>query len=83
MPNNVKKHPLADGLVGKMCAQATVRVARGSPAAFKASMTNLTPEDRTVLEMAVRADVAGYATPKIAAPKKKKKLSLKGFKSKS
>jgi len=79
LPNRPSGRPNADPSLGRMCAQGLVHVVRTSPAAFKDTMALLEAEDRAVLEMAVRADMTGYAVAQSQAPAKKK-LSLKGFK---
>ena len=79
LPNRPSGRPKADPSLGRMCAQALVHVVRTSPAAFKDTMALLAAEDRAALEMAVRADMTGYAVAQSQAPAKKK-LSLKGFK---
>ena len=78
LPNHPSGRPKADPSLGRMCAQGIVFVVRSAPAAFKAAIVQLTAEDRTTLEMAVRADMSGYVVAQKAPAKKK--LSLKGFK---
>jgi len=80
LPNHHAANPSGDPSLGRMCAQAIVHTVRVSPAAFKGSMVSLSAEDRGVLEMAVRAEMSGYAVaPAANSASKKKKLSLKGF----
>eukprot|EP00521_Asterionellopsis_glacialis_P009648 CAMPEP_0195286862 /NCGR_PEP_ID=MMETSP0707-20130614/4165_1 /TAXON_ID=33640 /ORGANISM="Asterionellopsis glacialis, Strain CCMP134" /LENGTH=603 /DNA_ID=CAMNT_0040346559 /DNA_START=88 /DNA_END=1896 /DNA_ORIENTATION=- len=50
-----------DPALGRMCAAGAVHVARTSPMCFKTSMTGLSDQGRAVMEMAVRADMTGYA----------------------
>jgi hypothetical protein len=78
LPNHPSGRPKADPSLGRMCAQGIVFVVRSAPAAFKAAIVQLTAENRTTLEMAVRADMSGYVVAQKAPAKKK--LSLKGFK---
>uniref|UniRef100_A0A7S1Z2J4 Uncharacterized protein n=1 Tax=Ditylum brightwellii TaxID=49249 RepID=A0A7S1Z2J4_9STRA len=78
LPNHPSRNVGADDSLGRMSAQAIVHVARSAPVAFKSAMAHLSPEDRSTLEMSVRADMSGYAAPKSTAPTKKK-LNLKGF----
>ena len=78
LPNHPSGRPKADPSIGRMCAQGIVFVVRSAPAAFKSAIVQLTAEDRTTLEMAVRADMSGYVVAQKAP--EKKKLSLKGFK---
>jgi len=76
MPNHPSGKPGADENIGRMCAQVFVHVARTTPMLFKTAMAAISPESRTVLEAAVRADMSGYAAPKRDT---KKKISLRGF----
>jgi hypothetical protein len=78
LPNHPSGRPNADPSLGRMCAQGIVFVVRSAPAAFKAAIVQLSAEDKTTLEMAVRADMSGYVVAQTAPTKKK--LSLKGFK---
>lgn len=78
LPNHPSGRPKADPSLGRMCAQGIVFVVRSAPAAFKAAIVQLTAENKTTLEMAVRADMSGYVVAQKAPAKKK--LSLKGFK---
>lgn len=85
--NGLPNHPLPQGAlsdpaVGRICAQAMVHVARVTPIPFKMSVTLMPEQDRAVLEFAVRAEMSGYANASAQAPVKKK-LNLKGFKSKT
>ena len=76
MPNYPAGKVGGDESIGKMCAQVFVHVARSSPILFKSTVTMMSMESRAVLESAVRADMSGYAAPKLET---KKKISLKGF----
>ena len=76
LPNHPSGNVGADETIGRMCAQVFVHVARTTPMVFKSTMTVISPESRTVLEAAVRADMSGYAAPQRET---KKKISLKGF----
>ena len=78
LPNHPSGRPKADPSIGRICAQGIVFVVRSAPAAFKSAIVQLAAEDRTTLEMAVRADMSGYVVAQKAPAKKK--LSLKGFK---
>jgi hypothetical protein len=74
MPNNPSGNAGADESIGRMCAQVFVHVARTSPMIFKSAMPVISPDSRTILESAVRADMSGYAKADT-----KRKISLKGF----
>jgi len=76
MPNHSSGKEGADETIGRMCSQVFVHVARTAPMMFKSTMAIISPENRAVLEAAVRADMSGYAAPKRET---KKKISLKGF----
>ena len=76
LPNHPSGKVGADETIGRMCAQVFVHVARTTPIVFKSTMGTISPESRTVLEAAVRADMSGYAAPQRES---KKKISLKGF----
>lgn len=76
LPNHPSGKVGADETIGRMCAQVFVHVARTTPMVFKSTMQSISPESRTVLEAAVRADMSGYAAPQRET---KKKISLKGF----
>jgi len=76
LPNHPSGKVGADETIGRMCAQVFVHVARTTPLIFKSTMGTISPESRTVLEAAVRADMSGYAAPQRES---KKKISLKGF----
>ena len=76
LPNHPSGKVGADETIGRMCAQVFVHVARTTPLVFKSTMGTISPESRTVLEAAVRADMSGYAAPQRES---KKKISLKGF----
>jgi len=76
LPNHPSGKVGADETIGRMCAQVFVHVARTTPLVFKSTMGVISPESRTVLEAAVRADMSGYAAPQRES---KKKISLKGF----
>jgi len=80
MFNGLPNYPPREGdpALGRMCAAGAVHVARTSPVCFKTSMTGLSDQGRAVMEMAVRAEMTGYAAQPQAPTKKK--LSLKGFK---
>lgn len=79
LPNHTSPQPGADAALGRMSAQSIMYVARTTPAAFKASLAALSEQDRAVLELAVRAEMSGYAPTTQSVPKKK--LDLKAFKS--
>ena len=79
LPNQASPQQGADPNVGRMMAQAIVHVARTTPAAFKATMPVLSDHGRAIVELAVRAEMSGYASSAARAPPKKK-LSLAGFK---
>jgi len=76
LPNHPSGKAGADETIGKMCAQVFVHVARTAPMLFKLTMAAISPQSKTVLEAAVRADMSGYAAPQRQT---KKKISLKGF----
>ena len=76
MPNHPAGKVGGDESIGRMCAQVFVHVARSSPILFKSTVSMMSMESRAVLESAVRADMSGYAAPKLET---KKKISLKGF----
>ncbi|KAL9184425.1 hypothetical protein ACHAXT_002511 [Thalassiosira profunda] len=76
LPNHPSGKAGADEAIGRMCAQVFSHVARTTPTLFKSTMGAISPQSRTVLEAAVRADMSGYAAPQREA---KKKISLKGF----
>jgi hypothetical protein len=69
----------ADPVIGRICAQSIVLVARTTPLAFKASMALVGPEDRGMLEAAARAELSGYASGSREHAPVKKKISLTGF----
>ncbi len=75
MPNNPSGKTRADEVIGRMCAQVFVHVARTSPMIFKSTLSVIAPDSRTVLEAAVRADMSGYASKTDT----RRKISLKGF----
>jgi hypothetical protein len=75
MPNNPSGNAGADEVIGRMCAQVFVHIARTSPVIFKSTMSVISPDSRTILESAVRADMSGYA----AKTDTKRKISLHGF----
>jgi hypothetical protein len=79
LPNHPSPQTGADAALGRMSAQSIMYVARTTPSAFKASLAALSEHDRAVLELAVRAEMSGYATTVQAAPKRI--IDLKGFKS--
>jgi len=87
LPNNIKKTIGSDPAIGKLCAQTIVHIARGSAPAFKCSMGSMTAEERSILEMAMRAELTGYPVAnssglrKIASHGKRGKLNIKAFKS--
>jgi len=70
-------HASADPALGRICAQFFVHILRLAPALFKACLVNISAEDRSVLEAAVRADMEGYQKKKVAVVKKP--LKLKSF----
>jgi hypothetical protein len=77
IPNHPSEKSGADEKIGKMCAQVFVHIARTTPPIFKSTMTVVLPECRSTIEMAVRADMSGYAATSTGPIKKK--LNLKGF----
>ena len=79
LPNHPPPQSQSDPALGRMCAQATLHIAKTTPAPFKTCMASMVEHDRAVLEFAVRGEMSGYATS--AAPEAvKKKISLAGFK---
>jgi hypothetical protein len=72
----------ADPVIGRICAQSIVLVARTTPLAFKASMALVGPEDRGMLEAAARAELSGYARGSREHAPVKKKINLTGFSTK-
>eukprot|EP00934_Nitzschia_sp_Nitz4_P002708 Nitzschia sp. Nitz4//scaffold42_size132992//119267//129070//NITZ4_003422-RA/size132992-processed-gene-0.49-mRNA-1//-1//CDS//3329551787//2698//frame0 len=77
LPNHPSPRPGdSDPLIGRMCAQAITHIARVTPVAFKASMAQMGEQERAILELAVRAEMSGYAAAPAPA---KKKLNLKSF----
>jgi hypothetical protein len=77
MPNHPSGRVGADETIGRMCAQVFVHIARTNPLAFKSTMAIVPPDRRVTLEVAVRADLSGYAAQRNDPAKKK--LNLKGF----
>jgi hypothetical protein len=77
MPNHPSGKVGADETIGRMCAQVFVHIARTNPLAFKSTMAIVPPDRRVTLEVAVRADMSGYAAQRNDPAKKK--LNLKGF----
>lgn len=75
MPNRPSGKAGADEVLGRMCAQVFVYIARTSPIIFKSTLSIIAPDSRTILESAVRADMSGYASKTDT----KRKISLKGF----
>ena len=75
IPNNPSGNAGADEVIGRMCAQVFVHVARTSPMIFKSTLSVIAPESRTILESAVRADMSGYSSKADT----RRKISLKGF----
>ena len=77
LPNNPSGKAGADERIGKMCAQVFVHIARTSPSMFKLTVAAVSPEGKSTIEAAVRADMSGYASA--SQVPSKKKLNLKGF----
>jgi len=79
LPNQPRANPDADVSLGRVSAQCFVQIVRIAPGAFKTSMASLEAHDRAVVELAVRAEMSGYATPKAAPATSKVKLNFKAF----
>ena len=80
LPNNPVPNPgSSDPVVGRMCAQAITHIARIAATPFRSSMALMPDADRVLLEVAVRAEMSGYASAATEVVSKKK-ISLKGFK---
>lgn len=79
LPNQPRANPGADVSLGRVSAQCFVQIVRIAPGAFKNSMASLEAQDRAVVELAVRAEMSGYATPKAAPAASKVKLNFKAF----
>lgn len=77
MPNHPTIKVGGDESIGRMCAQVFVHVAKSYLTLFKSTVVLLSAEKRAVIEMAVRADMSGFAGQNIM--KTKKRISLKGF----
>ena len=75
LPNHPSPQPGSDPSLGRICAQAVTHMARTTPVPFKSSLGSeaWSPQEKALLELAVRLEMTGYAAPK-------KKLSLKSFK---
>jgi hypothetical protein len=77
MPNHPTGKVGGDESIGRMCAQVFVHVAKSYLTLFKSTVALLSVEKRAVIEMAVRADMSGFAGQNKI--KTKKRISLKGF----
>jgi hypothetical protein len=68
--NGLPNHPVSapddeDGpsvLVGRLCAQAAVSLARVAPGSFKSCLAQMGDADRMLVELAVRGEMSGYAS---------------------
>jgi hypothetical protein len=78
LPNHPSPTQGGDVTLGRICAQAILNVARTTPGAFKSTVAALGDHERQLLELAVRAEMSGYAMTSQAPVKKK--LDLKSFK---
>lgn len=74
MPNHPTDKVGGDESIGRMCAQVFVHVAKSYLTLFKSTVVLLSVEKRAVIEMAVRADISGFA-----GQNTRKRISLKGF----
>ena len=77
LPNTPSGKAGADEKLGKMCAQVFVHIARTSPPIFKLTVAAVSPESKSTIEAAVRADMTGYVSA--SQNPSKKKLNLRGF----
>ncbi|MGH7954327.1 MAG: hypothetical protein ACREOZ_00025 [Gloeomargaritales cyanobacterium] len=52
----------SDPLIGRLCAQTIVHLARNFPATFKACVASMNATPRSALENTMRAEISGYAS---------------------
>jgi hypothetical protein len=82
LPNHPTATPGGNPILGRMCAQSILHIAKTTPLPFKETISRFAEHDRALLEFSVRAEMNGYATTSshVQPEEKKKKLSIKGFK---
>jgi hypothetical protein len=82
LPNHPTATPGGNPILGRMCAQSILHIAKTTPLPFKETISRFAEHDRALLEFSVRAEMNGYATASshVQPEEKKKKLSIQGFK---
>ncbi|GAX24402.1 hypothetical protein FisN_4Lh537 [Fistulifera solaris] len=82
LPNHPTATPGGNPILGRMCAQSILHIAKTTPHPFKETISRFAEHDRALLEFSVRAEMNGYTTASshVQPEEKKKKLSIKGFK---